>query len=278
MVMDRQRCRPQRIMGLPMIYALRLAAFIALCAASTAPADAYQVKMQTNVAYGPNSAHRLDYCTPVGLAGTRRGILLFHGGGFVQGDKRDMTGLCQKLAAQGFVVANANYRLAAKVPTGDAAIKPISDAQLALRYFRSRAAAMAMDATKICTYGWSAGGGLAALLGIHASALGDMAAIVPDYSSKAHCSVLVGGVVDNRDPAYTVVDLADANTAPAYLVTGTLDTLSTPAMNMAYDQRLTSLGVVHELDIYSGGHVWRNATSATRNRIEADIVTWLRAR
>jgi enterochelin esterase-like enzyme len=48
--------------------------------------------------------------------------------------------------------------------------------------------------------------------------------------------------------------------------------------NSAYDQRLTALGVVHRFRVYDGGHVWRNATSATRNRIEADIVTWLRAR
>ena len=65
----------------------------------------------TDLAYGPHARHRLDVYAPPGTNGAPV-LVLFHGGGFIRGDKTMRANVGAWGAAQGFVTVLANYRLA----------------------------------------------------------------------------------------------------------------------------------------------------------------------
>ncbi|WP_144650319.1 alpha/beta hydrolase [Bacillus cereus] len=56
----------------------------------------------------------LDIIYPKNLTGKTPVLFLVHGGGFVGGDKSDITGYAVELAARGYTVININYALAPK--------------------------------------------------------------------------------------------------------------------------------------------------------------------
>ena len=56
----------------------------------------------------------LDIIYPKNLTGKTSVIFWVHGGGFVGGDKSDITGYAVELAARGYTVININYALAPK--------------------------------------------------------------------------------------------------------------------------------------------------------------------
>ena len=98
-------------------------------------------------------------------------VVLFHGGGFTVGDKADaeMVRLAESLAAQGFVVFNANYRLAST--TSDPSLgypcpNAYEDADLVLDWMRKNAGRFGVDAANVTALGYSAGGPIAAHLGL----------------------------------------------------------------------------------------------------------------
>lgn len=111
---------------------------------------------------------------PVEGQGGRPAVIHFHGGGWRMGERSslgpgvDGFGLSpiEQLADAGFVVASADYRLT------DVATFPaqLHDAKAAVRWLRTHAAEYGVDPRRIYAWGDSAGGHLAALLGLTAGA------------------------------------------------------------------------------------------------------------
>jgi acetyl esterase/lipase len=66
-------------------------------------------------------------------------VIFVHGGGWVRGDKRDVTPKVVPLLERGFAVASVNYRLSdqAHFPA------PVQDVKAAVRYLRAHAAVQA---------------------------------------------------------------------------------------------------------------------------------------
>ncbi len=89
-------------------------------------------------------------------------VLVIHGGGWTRGSRDEMAHICKKLAGQGFVAVNVDYRLAPafNFPA------PVQDLQQALRWMRANAAEQQIDAGRIALWGYSAGAQLASLLGV----------------------------------------------------------------------------------------------------------------
>jgi len=87
-----------------------------------------------------------------------------HGGGWTGGDKRAGEGIvdARVLLTHGFVVVSINYRLA---PTYRFPAQ-IEDVKCAIRYLRAYAQRYHLDPERIGVFGGSAGGHLAALLGV----------------------------------------------------------------------------------------------------------------
>lgn len=91
-------------------------------------------------------------------------LVHIHGGGFAFGDKRDdHLNAYLKALHRGIAVASLEYRMSGE------AIFPaaVLDCRQAIRYIRSHAEAFQIDPEKIAVIGGSAGGNLAAMLGMN---------------------------------------------------------------------------------------------------------------
>jgi acetyl esterase/lipase len=95
-------------------------------------------------------------------------VVWIHGGGWMFGDRRYLpetlrpNQLFEESVAAGLAVATIDYRhaLEAHFPA------QLHDAKAAIRYLRAHAGALGLDTTKIGVWGESAGGHLAALVGL----------------------------------------------------------------------------------------------------------------
>jgi acetyl esterase len=143
---------------------------------STTQSEAVQnVTVTKDVAYGTadGTALTLDICSPVeegaGSQVSRPAILAIHGGSWREGNKNDPNwqGVCKWLAGAGFVTFAVNYRLAPQhvFPA------QIDDIRTAVRWMRAadQVARYGIDPARIGAFGGSAGGNLAALLGVDGS-------------------------------------------------------------------------------------------------------------
>jgi len=105
----------------------------------------------------------LDVYRPAGQGGPLPIVVYLHGGGWMVGTRTDREyQRTVPLAAHGFIVVSADYRLSgvAKFPA------PLNDARRALLWLKSRAADLGGDAGRIAVSGGSAGAHLAALLAL----------------------------------------------------------------------------------------------------------------
>jgi acetyl esterase/lipase len=87
-------------------------------------------------------------------------VVYVHGGGWRAGSRADVPVL--GLLDYGFAVASVDYRLSTRAPFP----APIHDIKAAVRFLRAKAGEFGIDAERIAICGSSAGGHLAALVGV----------------------------------------------------------------------------------------------------------------
>ena len=155
----------------------------------------------TNVYYaGSTSASQaLDLLLPANARLPLPLVIRIHGGGFSSGDKGgEESGTAAKaILAKGYALASVNYRLSGEAlfPAG------AKDVKAAVRWLRAHAAEYGLDTDRFASWGESAGGYMAAMLG----ATGDQATVFDDDSlGNPGVSSAVAAVVDWYGP----VDLA----------------------------------------------------------------------
>jgi len=103
-----------------------------------------------------------DVYRPSG-GGAKPAVLLIHGGGWAAPDRREqMASIAERVARRGFVVVNATYRFAPEYTYP----APVDDLREALKWMRAHAAEHDIDPRHIAAMGYSAGGHLAAMLGV----------------------------------------------------------------------------------------------------------------
>jgi acetyl esterase/lipase len=109
---------------------------------------------------------KLDVVAPADDGAHRPAILQIHGGSWVMGDKREQGWpLLSHLAANGWVCFNLNYRLS----PGATFPEHLIDLKAGLAWIREHAEQWGIDPDFIAVTGGSAGGHLAALLGLTAN-------------------------------------------------------------------------------------------------------------
>ena len=117
----------------------------------------------TDIAYATKSTtQKLDIYLPSEGKGPFPTIIVFHGGGFYEGNKsRQYTAPMLQGLNHGYAVVTVDYRLSdeAKFPAA------INDAKAAIRFIKVNAAQYNLNPNKISLWGSSAGGNLAALAG-----------------------------------------------------------------------------------------------------------------
>ena len=115
----------------------------------------------TNVTYASvSSAQIMDIYVPAGK-GPFPAVVYIHGGGFFTGKKSAGKRYTSALVKNGYVAVSINYRLSGEA-TFPAAVQ---DAKAAVRFLRANAESYSIDADKIGSWGDSAGGNLASMLG-----------------------------------------------------------------------------------------------------------------
>ena len=106
----------------------------------------------------------LDLYLPASAAGAPPAplVVLVHGGGWRSGDRSEFAPLASRLAARGYAAASVSYRLSgqARYPAA------IEDVKEALRWLRAHGASHGLDAARLALAGGSAGGQIAALVGM----------------------------------------------------------------------------------------------------------------
>jgi acetyl esterase len=131
--------------------------------------------------------NRLDVITPRGAGSPAPVYIYFHGGGWTSGDKSTLTKYCASQAANGFVVVNANYRMATRFHMRHM----LEDAAAVVEWVANEIAAYGGDPDRIVVGGDSAGGQIAALL----AAARDNRELADHYRLAPHQSGRLRGVV-----------------------------------------------------------------------------------
>ena len=134
----------------------------------------FKVKVARNVEYStgevrqPSSAKRplfVDVYQPdTAEAWKRPAMIAIHGGGFLFGDKSEMTNICRELAARGYVCFSINYRLVPDDPPGAsqdqyerAVMAAVADADHAAQWVEANATKYHVDTARMFIGGSSAG-------------------------------------------------------------------------------------------------------------------------
>ena len=122
-----------------------------------------QVQVSEDVVFGTGGGRDLkcDVFLPPDDRTDRMGILLIHGGGWVQGDKSQLKGYGIQLARYGYVCVCSEYRLSGESPWP----AQIHDCKAALRWMRANAVELGLDANRIAVSGNSAGAHLSLMVG-----------------------------------------------------------------------------------------------------------------
>ena len=201
------------------------------------------VRVDENVAYGPDARHRLDIYRPdSSTVPAAPALLVFHGGGFIRGDKSERANAGLRFARAGLVTIVCNYRLAPsrRWPSG------AEDVVRALAWVHEHGPHYGVDIAQIYLLGESAGathvasavllrrfhpaGGLGVAgavlisgvynLELERKARRQFGIATPDPRNEAYF-----GSDFARYPEMSIVDLIDAGPLPLLITYAELDLL-----------------------------------------------------
>ena len=151
--------------------------------------------------YGKRDLH-LDLYRPV-KAGQYPVLLMIHGGGWRSGNRTMESQMAKQIASHGYVTATVEYRLSQE------ALYPaaVLDIKEAVRFLRSRAGKFNIDPRRMAVSGTSAGGQLAALVGMTSEVnLYDGEAANSKIPAKIQAIIDIDGVLDFREPNESAKD------------------------------------------------------------------------
>lgn len=128
------------------------------------PATPKSVRIKENIVYSNANDEKLMLDVFYPKKKSKKGypaVLMIFGGGWRSGERSHNYPTAKLLADRGYVAVSADYTLSTHAPYPAA----VHDLKTALRWMRANAKKYNIDTNKIATWGCSAGGQLAALLG-----------------------------------------------------------------------------------------------------------------
>ena len=198
----------------------------------------------------------------------RPAIVFFHGGGWVNGKPTQFNDHSVYFATRGLVCIQVEYRLvkgADKAPP----LVCIQDARSSMRWVRSHARELGIDPARIASGGGSAGGHLAAHVG--------MVDVLDDptddrkVSPKSNAMLLFNPVLDNGPGGFGVKTIGERflefspahnisrDDPPAVLFLGSEDKLIPVPTLETFAAKMKALGIKCALHVYAGqGHGFFN--------------------
>jgi acetyl esterase/lipase len=231
----------------------------------------FKVNVIRNVQYATGAVNQptpgkrgllLDLYEPEEDAATSRpAMIAIHGGGFLFGDKSEMSNLCREMAARGYVCASINYRLVPDDPPGKSSeaksgaantgatksddqytrtvMAAVDDADHALHWMEENASKYHVDPGRLFIGGSSAGAVVSMLYAYN-----------PEIKAPR-----VRAVVDLWGTMGPRVTWIKKGEAPLFIVHGTEDDTITVNAARQIDERARQVGLPHQTYIIEGmGH------------------------
>jgi acetyl esterase/lipase len=181
--------------------------------------DNSKYTVEGNISYGPNPTQMIDMIYPKGAGPDATtlypGVVMFHGGGWIETNKSTMSTFYNRFLAHGFVVCNVEYRMAAKdaagnfLPSSAFAPAAVEDALTSAKWFADHAGKYHVDPARIVVTGASAGGHLALMVG--------MATPEAKLGPTAPKDFQLAAIVNGYGPADFVQTLAGDGAAKQWL-------------------------------------------------------------
>lgn len=227
---------------------------------------------------------KLHVVSPSDLkSGDRRpALVFFHGGGWTGGTPAQFNTQSTYLASRGLVCVQVEYRLLDKTDQAPPLVC-VQDAKSAMRWIRVHAAELGIDPARVGAGGGSAGGHLAAFVGMVEG--GDDPADDLKISPRAAALVLFNPVFDNgteggwgqarvgaRVKEFSPAHSVSADDPPAIVFLGSADKLIPVATVERFQAAMKSAGVRCDTFFYADqGHGFFNQDPfTTRTLIAAD--------
>jgi acetyl esterase/lipase len=221
------------------------------------------VVVERDLTYGTagGTELKLDLAMPKEGSGPLPAIVFLHGEGWRAGNRRQMSHFIEGVARMGYVGVTVEYRLvpAARFPA------QVEDCQAALRWLRANAGKYRVDPGRIGVVGFSAGGHLAAMLGVTGE---NVQAVVTffgptDFTTRDWPPVLerevivpfLGGTFSEIPAVYqsaSPVSHVTKDSAPFLLFHGSEDELVPVDQSKRLAERLKSFGVPVRLVVLEG--------------------------
>jgi acetyl esterase/lipase len=214
---------------------------------------------------------KLHIVRPDGWKATdrRSAIVFFHGGGWVNGKPTQFNDHSVYFASRGLVCIQVEYRLVKGTDKAPPLVC-IQDARSSMRWVRSHAEELGINRARIASAGGSAGGHLAAHVG--------MVDLLDDPSddkkvpAKSNAMLLFNPVLDNgpggfgaktigdRYPEFSPAHNISRDDPPAILFLGSEDKLIPVATLKTFESKMQAAGIKCALHVYDGqGHGFFNA-------------------
>ncbi len=215
------------------------------------------------------TAYLLDSSLDLSNAAVRPAVLVCPGGGYFFCSDREAEPVALSFLAEGYHAFVLRYSL-----KEDAAFpQPLNDAEEALEYIRYRAAEWGVDGGRVAVCGFSAGGHLAAALGV-------MGRVRPNAMILAYPCILDSMSPILAAPIPSLEKAVDAQTPPAFIFSTAADRLVPVENSLQFAVALDKAGVPFELHIFqSGEHGLSLAKPLTSNgmrgMVDADAAKWV---
>lgn len=183
------------------------------------------------------------------------GIIMFHGGGWGGGHRKQFRYLCHYFSTRGLVAATVTYKLAAKSGTknvkGTESRKRvcITDAKSAIRWYKENAKKLGIDPLKIIAGGGSAGGHIS-LLATTNPGLNDPSD-TKKYDATVAAYLLFNPALsasDAKDPQVDFLQHLKDDLPPAMVFFGSEDTWLKKGWKAA-SAKMTSLKISDSIEV-----------------------------
>jgi acetyl esterase/lipase len=243
---------------------------------STGP---YEIRVDKDLCYlGPERAEKFDLYSPISTDEKQffPGIVIIHGGGWRWGDKARprQIKIGTTLAQYGYVCMSINYLLSG--PNKPSWPQNIYDCKAAVQFLRKNSKLYHVDPNHIGVIGGSAGGHLAAMVGLVGPEAGleppglykgissRVQAVVPLYgvfnllawqSKKPRVEIYLGVTKEQGAELWKLaspVTHIDGNDPPSLIIHGTADQVVDYKQSVELHEKLQEKGVSSELVLIEG--------------------------
>ncbi|MEJ6004913.1 alpha/beta hydrolase [Paucibacter sp. AS339] len=249
------------------------AAFLAVLLVLGSPAkaaDAATPTVEKITSQGAKIEVRVFY--PInGGEKARSAVVLFHGGGWSEGDASWMDSIAEQYAELGLVAISVDYRLSRD---GVTPFDAVADARNAIRWLRRESSRLRINPNKVVALGTSSGGHLAASTAIFDEPFGSDVSSIPNALVLRSPAVAVANSVWFQKLSGGVAQAASLSPVlhvrsglpPMILLQGELDNVTPASGAIEFCRRMQDRGNTCKLKLYPGvGHLF------TRNLADQEV-------